>query len=31
MVDKGFPNLNGYYINFQRLTKKLKEIASEKA
>lgn len=30
MVDKEFPNLNGYYINFQRLTQKLKEIASEK-
>ena len=25
-----YPNLNGYYINFQLLTQKLKEIAQEK-
>ena len=30
MTDKEFPNLNGYYINFQLLTQKLKEIAAEK-
>ncbi len=30
MIDKGFPNVNGYYINFQLLAQKLKEIANEK-
>ncbi|WP_235069518.1 helix-turn-helix domain-containing protein [Turicibacter sp. TJ11] len=30
MTDHRFPNLNGYYINFQLLTQKLKEIATEK-
>ena len=30
MTDHRFPNLNGYYINFQLLTQKLKEIANEK-
>ncbi len=30
MENTEYPNLNGYYINFQLLTQKLKEIAQEK-